>query len=319
MIIRRTTESSSTSDSDESDDASDSQTYPPEDESSVVKPKKQSGMKTGSVKAPDRNASKGVSLADIDQKYPSDMIMETSDDDPTSDDISSTDIPPRKSATTATTKVAQQAHVVLNDGKGTDKASLSVSLATNNLQVPLKAMPLKKPSDDSFDVSELSEDDISVDSHRGGSIGNLVPKSTLLTTSNAHVARKSTGEIAPSALKPLSKSSSKAASTQSVNFKFNSDPVETLVKTTAFGSVPTVPVAAKPQLATDSEVSEFLSEFTDSEDSRDRPTQKSSSLDRVESFKHPAKPTGIQAKANARHHVLDEFDIDTDDISMESL
>ncbi|KAJ3008307.1 UNVERIFIED_CONTAM: Zinc finger protein dzip1l, partial [Siphonaria sp. JEL0065] len=269
--------SSGSESSSESDDATDSQTHSAtyDDESSVKMAKADANAPSKSSKSNAKETSKNASKDDgkgtslnNSQKYPSDMIMENSED-PTSDDISTDFAPvPRKTSTSTTTATpivvkSTQPTAVFNSTRASVDKKPPVSSLQSTLKVPIQVMAMNKPSDDSFDISDLSGDDISEDNNKSG---------PLPQTNQSQLVRKSTGEIAPSALKPLSKSSSKATSSQSVNFKLNSNesPVEKLVKTTAFGSVPAIAVSSKARQ--DGEVSESLDldSFSDSENSRDK-------------------------------------------------
>ncbi|KAJ3073179.1 hypothetical protein HDU98_002055 [Podochytrium sp. JEL0797] len=222
-------ESSDSATSDGSDDeTSDNQTHSvsvsKEESSSAVQP---------AVKTSEKQSEGKRRSFENNQEYPSDMMTGYSDDPTT-----------------------PQSVTVMSVEKETAEPKPTIR-AVQTLQVPSRPLSAQKPSEDSFDVSELS-DDISSDSRATGS--------------NSQMARKSNGELAASALKPLSRSSSvKRASSQSVNFNLKDNaPVENIFKKTAFGSLPTVAVAVKPGLNADTEISEFLSEFTDSDDSRDR-------------------------------------------------
>ncbi|KAJ3356995.1 hypothetical protein HDU83_009165 [Entophlyctis luteolus] len=91
-----------------------------------------------------------------------------------------------------------------------EKSSMRASSELLNILGPTpNLLVIPKKSDDSFDVSELSDANISVETdspqHQAASFGSI--------------ARKSTGEIAASALKPVSRTNSTKKSTQSVNFK----------------------------------------------------------------------------------------------------
>ncbi|KAJ3212786.1 hypothetical protein HDU82_006418 [Entophlyctis luteolus] len=122
-----------------------------------------------------------------------------------------------------------------------EKSSMRASSELLNILGPTpNLLVIPKKSDDSFDVSELSDANISVETdspqHQAASFGSI--------------ARKSTGEIAASALKPVSRTNSTKKSTQSVNFKvenFNIHRAEPRV----------LPVKQMQTLGTESDISEI--------------------------------------------------------------
>ncbi|KAJ3120639.1 hypothetical protein HK100_012707 [Physocladia obscura] len=186
--------------------------------------------------------------------YPSDMILEQSQN---SGDESS--VPTQQLAISKVSMKSPDAVSKIENNKLPDafkeilsqsKSSLLTSgklieqLKHQNPNISSQSVSkLQKQSDDSFDVSDLSE----------------VENKSQQKSKYSALVRKSTGEIAASALKPLSRVNSTQKSNQSVNFKVESEDF------TSIDSIKPLLVACKPANTTETEISDFLDDLSVSE------------------------------------------------------